>query len=190
MAESTDATRVVAVAASLGGVSALIRLLRTLPASCPYALLVVLHRAPTPAATDALVSVLAPRCRLPVRVARPGEPLTEGTVVVAPPHTAIGLDAAGALVMCTAEARHVADTTFTELAGRLGPRLIAVVLTGLLDDGAAGVRSVKGAGGQVLVQDPAEARAPAMPAAALADAVLPLDGIAAHLIVLVSRELG
>lgn len=61
-----------------------------------------------------------------------------------------------------------ADDVLRALSARLGPRLIAVVLSGKLDDAAAGVRAVKRAGGRVLVQDPGTAIAPGMPTAALA----------------------
>jgi two-component system chemotaxis response regulator CheB len=69
------------------------------------------------------------------------------------------------------------DALLTSLADALGPRVIAVVLTGMLHDGAVGVRAVKRHGGRVLVQDPDSARAGSMPASAIAtgcvDFVLP-----------------
>jgi two-component system chemotaxis response regulator CheB len=77
------------------------------------------------------------------------------------------------------------DTLLTSLATAAGPRAIAVVLTGMLRDGALGVRAVKRHGGRVLVQDPATARAASMPASAIAtgcvDFVLPLERISTAL---------
>jgi len=62
------------------------------------------------------------------------------------------------------------------------------MLTGSNEDGAAGARAVKAAGGWVLVQDPATARAPAAPRAVMArtpvDWILPLDQVAARLVLL------
>jgi two-component system chemotaxis response regulator CheB len=66
--------------------------------------------------------------------------------------------------------------------------MIAVVLTGMLDDGARGVRAVKRHGGRVLVEDPQTARASSMPAHAIAtgcvDFTLPNHRIAAALLTL------
>ena len=79
---------------------------------------------------------------------------------------------------------------FESAADAYGERVIAVVLTGANDDGAAGLARVKERGGFAIVQDPEEAERPEMPRAALAatspDAVLPLDAIAP----LVAKTLG
>jgi two-component system, chemotaxis family, protein-glutamate methylesterase/glutaminase len=64
--------------------------------------------------------------------------------------------------------------------------VLAVILTGRLSDGAAGVRAVRRAGGRVLVQDPDDAQAPGMPSAALAtgcvEHALPLSLVAPALV--------
>ncbi|MDT7577303.1 MAG: two-component system, chemotaxis family, protein-glutamate methylesterase/glutaminase, partial [Pseudonocardiales bacterium] len=82
-----------------------------------------------------------------------------------------------------------ADVLLTSLAPVFRSAAIAVVLTGMLDDGAQGVRAVKRNGGRVLVQEPATARAAGMPSAALAtgcvDFALPLDRIAHALVTFV-----
>jgi two-component system chemotaxis response regulator CheB len=78
---------------------------------------------------------------------------------------------------------------FASVAVTYGERAIGVVLTGMGCDGAAGVRVIKGHGGRVLVQEPATARAAAMPRAVVAtgcvDFVLPLSVIAPALMALV-----
>jgi two-component system, chemotaxis family, protein-glutamate methylesterase/glutaminase len=91
-------------------------------------------------------------------------------------------------VPATRGQRPLGDPLFGSIAAAYGPRVIAGVLTGRLDDGAAGIRAVKRHGGRTLVEDPATARAGAMPAAALAtgcvDLVLPLNHIPHALITL------
>jgi two-component system chemotaxis response regulator CheB len=78
------------------------------------------------------------------------------------------------------------DLLFASLARGVGPGATAAVLTGTGLDGAAGVVAVKGAGGTTIVQDPAEAAFPGMPAAALAtgcvDHVVPLAAVAPLLV--------
>ncbi|KWK50910.1 hypothetical protein WT81_25955 [Burkholderia stagnalis] len=66
----------------------------------------------------------------------------------------------------------------------MGPRAIGVILTALLDDGAAGLDAIQSCGGATIVQDPAEAFAGDMPlhASPYADYVLPLDGLANRLV--------
>jgi two-component system chemotaxis response regulator CheB len=80
-------------------------------------------------------------------------------------------------------ARPAIDPLFRSAAVEAGARAIGVILTGRLDDGAAGLAMVKASGGLALVQDPEDATAPDMPRAALASTVvdycLDIDGLAA-----------
>jgi chemotaxis response regulator CheB len=62
---------------------------------------------------------------------------------------------------------HCIDALFTSLAQHAGPRTIAVVLSGLLKDGAAGLNAIKQAGGRAFVQDPKDALYEDMPRAAM-----------------------
>jgi two-component system chemotaxis response regulator CheB len=81
--------------------------------------------------------------------------------------------------------RPAADVLFRSAAHIHGPRVIGVVLTGALSDGAAGLAEVKACGGLTIVQDPSDAFQPGMPRNAMdateVDHVLPLQQIAAKL---------
>nr|WP_230959210.1 chemotaxis protein CheB [Burkholderia stagnalis] len=81
-------------------------------------------------------------------------------------------------------ARPAIDWLFRRVAAEMGPRAIGVILTALLDDGAAGLDAIQSCGGATIVQDPAEAFAGDMPlhASPYADYVLPLDGLANRLV--------
>ncbi|MEW2353631.1 chemotaxis protein CheB [Spirillospora sp. NPDC029432] len=180
----------VVLASSLGGIGVLHQVLGGLPPGFPAALLIVQHRAPAPAGTDALAALLDRSGALPVDAAADRSPLLPGRVAVVPPRTSAWVDARGLVRLRPASPRRMADPTLAALAERFGPRLLGAVLTGLLDDGAAGARAVKAAGGRILVQDPADATAAGMPAAALAtgcaDLVLPASRLAAALTALVT----
>jgi two-component system, chemotaxis family, protein-glutamate methylesterase/glutaminase len=160
---------IVVVAASAGGVEALRALLPLLPADLPAAVLVVLH---VPAAGGtALPRILDRAGQLPAAAAVDGEPVQPGHIYVARPDR--HLLVIDSVIQLSAGPRHrghrpAADPLFFSAALTAGPRTIAVVLSGTLDDGAAGSAAVERRGGMVLIQDPAESAYSGMPRAALA----------------------
>jgi two-component system chemotaxis response regulator CheB len=172
----------VAVAASAGGVEALRKLVAQLPADLDAALCVVLHIPPT--GRSLLAPILDRDSELATELARHGAPLRPGTIYVAPAdfHLLIRSDVVE-LSRGPKEngVRPAADPMFRSLARSWGDRGIAIVLSGALDDGAAGAVAVTEAGGRVIVQDPADALVPGMPSATLAvtrpEATLPIDEI-------------
>jgi two-component system, chemotaxis family, protein-glutamate methylesterase/glutaminase len=184
---------VVALAASAGGLAALSRILSTLPPGFPAPILVLQHL--DPRHRSWMAEILGPRTGLRVAQARAGEPLTAGTVLIAPPghHLLVGAD--GVLSLADTDrvrfSRPSADVLFASLAESWGPGAIAVVLSGRGLDGADGVRAIKRRGGTVIVQEEASAEYAGMPSAAIltgvADQILPLDGIAPALVDLTRR---
>ncbi len=154
----------IAVGASAGGVEALRRFVSGLPADLPAAVLVVLHIPPDRPSRLALI--LDRAGPLPATTASHGETLRHGIIYTAPPdHHLLAVDNTANL---TTEAREhscrpAIDPLFRSTAGTAGPQAVGVVLSGLLHDGPAGLRAIRECGGTILVQDPADARFPALP---------------------------
>jgi two-component system, chemotaxis family, protein-glutamate methylesterase/glutaminase len=182
-ASRRTAPPVVVIGASAGGVGVLAELVANLPADLPVAILVVLHV--NPSGTSVLPGILSRAGVLPVRHATHGETLCAGVVRVAPPDH--HLMVVGDRLEVTRGPRQnghrpAIDPLFTSAARSHGASAVGVVLSGTLDDGVAGLRTIRDAGGLTVVQDPAEAQFPAMPQAAIAagvvDHVLAVDDIA------------
>jgi two-component system chemotaxis response regulator CheB len=164
-----DADAVV-VGASAGGVPALLALLRALPAGFAPALLAVLHLPPQRPSN--LAGVLGFDCRLPVQEALDKQPIERGVVLVAPPDYHLLVEPGRCVALSVdppvLHARPAIDPLVEAAAAVSGARLRALLLTGASSDGSVGLAAVRAAGGQAWVQDPAEAVAGTMPAAAIA----------------------
>lgn len=186
--------RIVAVAASAGGVKALQALVSQLPADLPVPVVVVQHL--DPHQRSLMVDILRRRTPLAVTFAADQVQLAAGTVYVAPPDQHVLVNADGTLSLTHTELVHFvrpsADLLFDSAAAAYGPGVVAVVLTGTGEDGALGVEAVKRMGGSVIVQDEASCEYFGMPAAAIAtgavDLVAPLDEIAGALVTLMTTE--
>lgn len=185
-ADQAGGVGLVVVAASYGGFEACSELLSVLPDDFPAPVVVVQHRAVSP---DVLGGLLQGRSELRVIAAFPGAVPQPGTVYLADSVPQLVLEPDGRFADAGPAASHCrADDLLETAAAVHGTRLVAVILSGRLADGARGVLAVKAAGGRVLAQDRATSTAFGMPSAAIAtgcvDAVLPPNGIAAALIAL------
>jgi two-component system chemotaxis response regulator CheB len=167
------APRALAVGTSAGGVEALTYLAAALPADFPVPVLVVLH-VPAFSASN-LPAILDRAGPLTAGHARDREPLAAGRIYVAPPdfHLLAELEEVRVVrgpVRGPHEHFHrpAIDSLFRSVAHAFGPGAIALVLTGALDDGAAGALAVATGGGAVVVQDPKDALYPDMPSHAIA----------------------
>jgi two-component system, chemotaxis family, protein-glutamate methylesterase/glutaminase len=178
----------VVIAASQGGLAAYRRILAALPPEFPAAVVVLQHRAV--GQRDVLAGLLARGTQLAVGPAQAGVRPRAGSVHVAPADRQLLVTPEGSFTLADAPARGpLADPLLASAATAYGERMIAVVVSGRLRDGAGGVQAVKGAGGRVLVQDQATAECFGMPSAAIAtgcvDFVLPVEIIGPALIALV-----
>lgn len=161
--------RIIVVGGSAGGLEALRELVASLPEDLAAPVLVVLHIPAT--ARSHLAAILGRGGSLPVVTAEHRDPLVAGTVVVAPPdhHLLVGRRH----VMLShgpkeKGSRPAIDPLFRSAARHQGARTIAVLLSGMLDDGSAGMLAVRRAGGTTMVQDPATCGFDSMPLNALA----------------------
>jgi two-component system chemotaxis response regulator CheB len=175
--------RIIVVGASAGGISAMTTLFSRLDPMVPSAVLAVQHLSPhSPGILD---TVLARESTLPVAFAEDAMPLTAGRLLLAPPdHHLVVQDGLVRVGRGPREngARPAIDVLFRTAAVAHSSRVVGVVLTGMLDDGTAGLQAIKRCGGVAIVQDPSDAAYSDMPANAArlvqVDYKLPLLGIA------------
>jgi two-component system chemotaxis response regulator CheB len=183
--------RILAVGASTGGPSALQHLLRGLSQDFPVPILVVQHIAT--GFTKGLADWLDQTCPQAVTVARHDDAFRPGRVYIAPDNRHLGVSPERTAVVShdppIGGFRPSATYLFKSVAEAYGASCMAVVLTGMGDDGVNGLREVHRRGGRILVQDKETSVVFGMPgaaiAAALADEVLPLQGLAPRLTELV-----
>lgn len=184
---------IVTIGASAGGVEALMKIAKTLPADLPAAVFVVLHMPPD--GFSILPSLLERAGALPASHPENGEPIRRGRIYVAPPdHHLMLHDGRIRVVHGPRENRYrpAVDPLMRSAAQFYGPRSIGVILSGSLDDGTAGLLALKRRGGIAIVQDPEDALFPGMPNSALSivkvDYCLPLDEIGPSITRLVNES--
>ncbi len=186
---------IIVVGTSAGGVEALINLVKNLPIDLNATIFIVLH---VPShGTSVLPRILNKVSGLPVSHAQNGEAIVKGRIYVAPPdyHLLVKLGYIS-LVKGPRENTHrpAIDPLFRSAAQSYGRRVIGVVLTGVLDDGTAGLKAVKMRNGVAVVQSPDDAMYTGMPRSAIEnvdgiDHILPLADIPSVLVNLANKPI-
>lgn len=159
---------IIVIGASTGGFEAIRQLVAALPANLDAAIFIVWHMSPD--MTGILPQVLNQQQTLRASTAVDNEPITTNHIYVAPPDKHLVLEQGLVRVTRPKENRFrpAVDPLFRSAAASYGARVIGIILSGALDDGTAGLWTVKNRGGLAIVQEPAEAEVPSMPASALA----------------------
>lgn len=181
-----DGATLLVIGASTGGPLALATILADLPASLPAAVLIVQHIGAEHA--SCLAEWLQARSRLPVRTALPGDRPESGVVLLSGSSHHLVMKAEGILAYTSEPAdyayRPSIDVLFHSLAQHGSAPGIAVLLTGIGRDGAAGLLALRQAGWHTVAQDEATSVVYGMPRAAVelgaAGEVLPLNAIASY----------
>jgi two-component system chemotaxis response regulator CheB len=177
----------VAVGASWGGLRALERLLAALPDDFGPAIAIAQHRSAD--STEGLPMLLSRHARRPVVDVGDKQPIERGGIYLAPPDYHLLVEPGFFTLSVDDRVQHArpsVDVLFESVADAYRERAVGIVLTGANRDGARGLARIKELGGVAIVQDPEDAEAYTMPAAALrataADAVLPLTEIPKFLV--------
>jgi len=190
------ATRnIIVIGASLGGVEAFKKLVAGLPADMGASIFLVWHMSPH--VEGILPRVLGEIASLPVAHAEHGELILPNHIYVAPPDRHLLVDATHIHVTRGPREnrfRPAIDPLFRSAAYAFGSRVIGVILTGALDDGTAGLWSIKRCGGVAIAQDPEDADMPSMPKNAIRevaiDYIVPVSEMAELLVRLCGETVG
>jgi two-component system chemotaxis response regulator CheB len=184
-AMSRTTERIVALGTSTGGTQALEQVLSALPAVTP-GIVIVQHMPPVFTATFA--ARLDSLCQITVKEARNNERVTPGQALIAPGGKHMILQRSGAQYYVEIRegppvCRHCpsVDVLFRSVAKVAGPNALGVIMTGMGDDGARGLKEMRDAGAHTIAQDEASCVVFGMPKEALkldaAERVLALDDL-------------
>lgn len=179
---ATPADSVVAIGASAGGIAALTAVAAGMPATVPFAVMIVVHMGRgTPSVLARIIDRTGP---LPAVAAVDGTVLEAGRIYVAVPnHHLLARHHRAKLSGDPTDSglRPSIDALFRSVAVDYGPRAIGVLMSGMLDDGVAGLAAIKSHGGLTVVQEPTDAVFPDLPLnavqAGVADHVVPAKEI-------------
>jgi two-component system chemotaxis response regulator CheB len=182
--------RIIAVGISTGGPNALQFMLSQLPADFPSSILIVQHM--PEGFTEMFARRLDECSALDVHEARSGDLLLAGRVLLCPGnrHMMVRRMPRGDMVVLNDAApvnghRPSVDVLFHSVAQEFGLTSVGVLMTGMGEDGAAGLGAIKSAGGMTIAQSEESCVVSGMPRAAItkgyANRIVPLDGLATYL---------
>jgi two-component system chemotaxis response regulator CheB len=189
--------KAVVIGVSTGGPTALGAILPSFPASFPLPILLVQHMPPL--FTRLLAERLNATCQLKVEEASEGDAVEAGKILIAPGDFHMKVASKGGVVrVCLDQSprqnscRPAVDALFASVAELYGGAVLAVILTGMGQDGLRGVEILKARGARILVQDEASSVVWGMPGAVanagLADRVLPLDQVVPEILSITGRN--
>lgn len=187
-------TDIVVIGGSAGSLQVLQTIVSALPWNFPAAVFVVVHT--TEDSPGLLPEILNRHSKVPVMYAVHNAEILPSRVFIAPSGQRHMLIDRGKVRMEPGprenRSRPAIDALFRSASYAYGNQVIGVVVSGNLDDGAAGLLAIKNRGGTAIVQDPDEAEAPSMPVSAIeagnVDFVLRAEHIGPKLVELAATE--
>lgn len=184
---------IIVIGASAGGFDAFRRVVADLPPDFQASVFIVWHMAPH--IRGVLPNVLNRENSIYAAHAFDGEPIEPGRIYIAPPDRHMIIE--DGIIRITKgpkenRFRPAVDPLFRSAAYSYDNRVIGVVISGALDDGTAGLWTIKHRGGIAVAQDPLDAEVPSMPENAIreveVDHIVPVSEMAALLVKLCSEE--
>jgi len=180
--------KVIGIAASTGGPSALLEILKPLPRDFPGGITIVQHI--TDGFTQGLAEWLDRESKIKVKKAEEGDRLSEGTALIAPDRCHMLVSEEGSIKLSkdapVSGHRPSADVLFPSIASIFKDKAIGVILTGMGKDGAKGMKAIKENGGVTISQSEETCVVFGLPKAAIdmkaVDRILPIDRISSEII--------
>lgn len=161
--------KAIVIGTSYGGLEALTGIIKNLPENFPLPILVVLHIGAHN--NDSFITVLNNSTKLRVKEADEKEKIQAGTIYFAPPDYHLLVDEQSGIALSSDpkvnHSRPSIDVLFESAAWTYKNQLIGILLTGLNQDGAAGMKEIQVCGGTTIIEDPETALASIMPASVL-----------------------
>jgi two-component system chemotaxis response regulator CheB len=188
--------RVIAIGASTGGTEAIKDILAHMPADSPG--IVITQHMPE-AFTASFAQRMDSLSPMVVREARDGDQIFSGHAFIAPGNHHLVVARSGARYICKINDgppvnrhRPSVDVLFRSVADNVGPNGIGIILTGMGDDGAQGMREMHDAGIPTLAQDEKTSVVWGMPGSAVklgaVDEILPLEKISARILAIAAEK--